>query len=102
MFEHTNRRYLPDGFGRFAGEAPGGDNSAARERYRRFALAAVRHLPPKRRAVVELYYFESLRLDEIAQRLGISKSTASRRLCAARRALRELAGLCREAGLLPS
>lgn len=79
-----------------------GDNSAARSRYKRFVGNAVRYLPPKQREVLRLYFFEGLRMEQIAQRLGVSKSTVSRRLSAARRTLRDLAQLCERSGFLPS
>ncbi|MEM1485435.1 sigma-70 family RNA polymerase sigma factor [Oscillospiraceae bacterium PP1C4] len=78
------------------------DNSHARARYRRFLANAIRYLPPKQREVIPLYFLDGLKMAEIAQQLGVSKSTVSRRLAAARHTLRELAALCEKSGLFPS
>ena len=102
MFEKTDRRYRLESFERLRAPENGTDNAAALARYRRFLQNAVVFLPPRQRQAVELYYGQGMTLAQIAQTLGVHKSTASRRLCAARRALRELAALCQRSGLFPS
>lgn len=84
-----------------AGERP--DNSSRRARYARFARSAVLQLPPRQRVVVELYFSVTPNgrppsLSEIAATLGLSNSTVSRRLVAARRTLREFSKVCEGAG----
>ncbi|WP_341423398.1 RNA polymerase sigma factor [Anaerotruncus rubiinfantis] len=78
-----------------------GDNTPARERYRRFAANAIRFLPPGQREAVRLYYLEGIKMPEAAKILGVSRSTVSRRLAAARKTLRELARFCTDSGFLP-
>jgi RNA polymerase sigma-70 factor (ECF subfamily) len=50
--------------------------------------AAVRSLPPQQRAVVALFYYEDLSVDEVAGVLGCSVSTVKVHLHRARQALR--------------
>ena len=78
------------------------DNAPARARYARFLRSAVRHLPPRQRQVVALYFFGGRSIPAIALELGVHPSTVSRRLAAARRTLRAQAEICSEAGLFPS
>uniref|UniRef100_UPI00258BE34A sigma-70 region 4 domain-containing protein n=1 Tax=uncultured Anaerotruncus sp. TaxID=905011 RepID=UPI00258BE34A len=56
------------------------DNAPARARYARFLRSAVRHLPPKQRQVVALYFFGGRNIPAIALELGVHPSTVSRRL----------------------
>ena len=77
----------------------GGDNSAVRARYARFARSAVRCLPKRQRSVVELYFFKGKSRSATARQLGIHPSTVSRRLAAARRTMQDMAAVCMDAGL---
>ena len=54
------------------------DNAPARARYARFLRSAVRHLPPKQRQVVALYFFGGRNIPAIALELGVHPSTVSR------------------------
>lgn len=49
---------------------------------------ALRALPPKQRVVVHLYYYEEMRVDEIAEALGVRPDAVKMRLSRARAALR--------------
>ena len=51
---------------------------------------AVCALPPERRAAVVLFYYEDMRVDEIARVLGIPRGTVKSRLNRARRQLKEM------------
>ena len=57
---------------------------------------AVRALPPERRAAVVLFYYEDMRVDEIAKALGVPQGTVKSRLSRARRQLKEM--LCEKEG----
>lgn len=63
------------------------EDAYARERYQegfRAALAAaLAALPAAQRELLELHFLDGLKLDEIAQRQGVNKSTISRRIAAA-------------------
>jgi len=58
--------------------------------------ALVARLPEKERQVVEGYYFESMTLEEVGARIGLSKSWVSR---VHQSALARLVQLCRDSGL---
>lgn len=51
---------------------------------------AVCALPPERRAVVALFYYEGLPVDEIARVLGVPPGTVKSRLSRARAQLKEM------------
>ena len=53
-----------------------------------FLTVEVMRLPQKYREAVLLYYYEAMTTDEIAQALGVAKSTVSARLEQGRQALR--------------
>ena len=53
-------------------------------------------LPPERRAVVVLFYYEDMPVDEIAKALGVPKGTVKSRLSRARKQLKEM--LCDKEG----
>lgn len=57
---------------------------------------AVCALPAERRTVVVLFYYEGLRVDEIARLLGAPQGTVKSRLSRARKQLKEM--LCDEEG----
>ena len=57
---------------------------------------AVCVLPPERRAVVVLFYYEDMRVDEIARALGVPQGTVKSRLSRARKQLKEM--LCDKEG----
>lgn len=57
---------------------------------------AVCALPPERRAAVVLFYYEGMRVDEIAGALGVPRGTVKSRLSRARKQLKEM--LCDEEG----
>ncbi len=54
-----------------------------------FLTVEVMRLPQKYREAVLLYYYEAMTTDEIAQALGVAKSTVSARLEQGRQALRK-------------
>ena len=51
---------------------------------------AVSALPSERRAAVVLFYYEDMRVDEIARCLGVPRGTVKSRLSRARRQLKEM------------
>ena len=53
-------------------------------------------LPPERRAAVVLFYYEDMRVDEIARALGVPQGTVKSRLSRARKQLKEM--LCDKEG----
>ena len=55
---------------------------------------AVCTLPPERRAVVTLFYYEDMPVEQIAKCLGVPQGTVKSRLSRARKQLREM--LCEE------
>ena len=55
---------------------------------------AVRTLPPERRTVVVLFYYEDMPVEQIAKCLGVPQGTVKSRLSRARKQLREM--LCEE------
>lgn len=71
----------------------GQTNRREREEYRRFLYRAIKtQLTHRQTQVMLLYYFEGKNITEIAQELGLNKSTVSRTL---RRSLNRLADLAR-------
>ena len=57
---------------------------------------AVCALPPERRVAVALFYYEGLRVDEIARLLRVPQGTVKSRLSRARKQLKEM--LCDKEG----
>lgn len=53
-------------------------------------LGAILHLPRKDREIILMYYYEDMKLAEIAEATGVSAATVCRRLDRARRQLKEL------------
>ena len=71
----------------------GQTNRREREEYRRFLYRAIKtQLTHRQTPVMLLYYFEGKNITEIAQELGLNKSTVSRTL---RRSLNRLTDLAR-------
>ena len=71
----------------------GQTNRREREEYRRFLYRAIKtQLTHRQTQVMLLYYFEGKKITEIAQELGLNKSTVSRTL---RRSLNRLTDLAR-------
>lgn len=71
----------------------GQTNRREREEYRRFLYHAIKtQLTHRQTQVMLLYYFEGKNITEIAQELGLNKSTVSRTL---RRSLNRLTDLAR-------
>lgn len=71
----------------------GQTNRREREEYRRFLYRAIKtQLTYRQTQVMLLYYFEGKNITEIAQELGLNKSTVSRTL---RRSLNRLTDLAR-------
>lgn len=71
----------------------GQTNRREREEYRRFLYRAIKtQLTHRQIQVMLLYYFEGKNITEIAQELGLNKSTVSRTL---RRSLNRLTDLAR-------
>lgn len=71
----------------------GQTNRREREEYRRFLYRAIKtQLTHRQTQVMLLYYFEGKNITEIAQKLGLNKSTVSRTL---RRSLNRLTDLAR-------
>ena len=71
----------------------GQTNRREREEYRRFLYRAIKtQLTHRQTQVMLLYYFEGKNITEIAQELGLNKSTVSRPL---RRSLNRLPDLAR-------
>ena len=64
-----------------SGEEPGADSALGEE---------ILRLPRKYREVILLYYYEDMKLAEIAKALGVSAMTVSRRIAKARTLLRDL------------
>ena len=65
-----------------------GTNDEALERLRKNLTAVIRdELTPKQQEVLQLYYFEGLRMKDIAERLKVNRSTVSRNLMRAQRKL---------------
>jgi RNA polymerase sigma-70 factor (ECF subfamily) len=65
------------------------DDAESRERARLLA-EAIRQLKPKFKEVLDLYYYQELSRDEVAQKLGISPRRVSERLNYAQKLLRKL------------
>ena len=71
----------------------GQTNRREREEYRRFLYRAIKtQLTHRQTQVMLLYYFEGKNITEIAQELGLNKSTVSRTL---RRSVNRLTDLAR-------
>lgn len=71
----------------------GQTNRSEREEYRRFLYRAIKtQLTHRQTQVMLLYYFDGKNITEIAQELGLNKSTISRTL---RRSLNRLTDLAR-------
>lgn len=64
-----------------------GDNSERLGRMRRRLPDAMAELTPRQRQMIQLQYAEKLTVTQIAQRLGVNKSTVSRCLHRARQTL---------------
>jgi len=64
-----------------------GDNSERLGRMRRRLPDAIAELTPRQRQMIQLQYGENLTVTQIAQRLGVNKSTVSRCLRRARQTL---------------
>lgn len=64
-----------------------GDNSERLGRMRRRLPDAMAELTPRQRQMIQLQYAEKLTVTQIAQRLGVNKSTVSRCLRRARQTL---------------
>ena len=67
----------------------GPSQALARHEQQRLLLAALRRLPLDDQLAVELYYWEELAMEDVAQVLGATKSAAINRIHRARAALRE-------------
>lgn len=81
--------HYPDLMSCFQGQT----NRREREEYRRFLYRAIKtQLTHRQTQVMLLYYFEGKNITEIAQKLGLNKSTVSRTL---RRSLNRLTDLAR-------
>lgn len=81
--------HYPDLMSCFQGQT----NRREREEYRRFLYRAIKtQLTHRQTQVMLLYYFEGKNITEIAQELGLNKSTISRTL---RRSLNRLTDLAR-------
>ena len=81
--------HYPDLMSCFQGQT----NRREREEYRRFLYRAIKtQLTHRQTQVMLLYYFEGKNITEIAQELGLNKSTVSRTL---RRSLNRLTDLAR-------
>ncbi|MEW5900206.1 MAG: sigma-70 family RNA polymerase sigma factor [Acidobacteriota bacterium] len=65
------------------------DDAESRERARLLA-EAIQQLKPKFKEVLDLYYYQELSRDEVAQRLGISPRRVSERINYAQKLLRKL------------
>jgi len=65
------------------------DNAESRERAQ-FLAQAIQQLKPKFKEVLNLYYYQELTRDEVAERLGISPRRVSERLNYAQRLLRKM------------
>ena len=67
------------------------DNSANRERMKKMLVKAMKTaLTDRQMSCLSMYYFDELKTREIAEILGLSQSTVSRHLTAARKNLQKL------------
>ena len=67
------------------------DNGRRRQRLlHNLTKAVAEELTPRQREMLHLYYYEQLKMVQIAARLGVNKSTVSRTLCRARRRLHHI------------
>ena len=70
----------------------GSDNRPERERMKKIMYRAIRHgLTDRQRVCVMKYYLEGMQMKDIAAELGLSKSTVSRHITAAKLKLRKVA-----------
>lgn len=100
MFEQRRTVQLRQDFSQLSSmPVSANDNSRQREKYRKFLSAAIKSLPPHQRDSIRLYYLEGKKQQEIAELLGVERSTVSRRLKAARQSLQKLAALFTDAGI---
>ncbi len=100
MFEQRRTVQLRQDFSQLSSlTVSANDNSRQREKYRKFLSAAIKSLPPRQRDSIRLYYLEGKKQQEIAELLGVERSTVSRRLKAARESLQKLAALFTDAGI---
>jgi RNA polymerase sigma-70 factor (ECF subfamily) len=78
---------------------PGPSTIAAKQHEHRLMLEALRRLPIQQQILLELYYWERLKHDELAEMMGISTSAMRSRVAKARERLAaELAKLADEPG----
>ena len=65
------------------------DNDEAIERLKRnLRIARREELTPRQRQVLQLYFEQEMTMEQVAQRLGITKSTVSRTIARAKSRLR--------------
>lgn len=70
----------------------GSTNRPERERMKKILSRAIRHgLTERQRVCVVKYYLEGMQMKDIARELGLSKSTVSRHISAAKLKLRKVA-----------
>ena len=68
-----------------------GDNSLRRQRLlHNLPRALEEELTPRQREMLHLYYYERMNMRQIADRLGVNKSTVSRTLCRAKHRLQRI------------
>lgn len=79
-----------DWISNLAGAFPAPDHKAEEEETLKMVREVVAELPPLHRAVVVLFYMESLSIDEVAQVLDLPVGTVKSRLHYARGRLREM------------
>jgi RNA polymerase sigma-70 factor (family 1) len=78
----------------------GADHLALYNQYYKIALDAIDRLPPRKKEIFNLSLEEDLTLDEIAERLNLTKSTVKQHLYAAAAAVREY--LLRHGNITPA
>ena len=70
----------------------GASNRPERERMRRILMRAIRHgMTDRQRDCMMMYYLEGCKMQDIADVLGLSRSTVSRHIAAATLKLRKVA-----------
>jgi RNA polymerase sigma-70 factor (ECF subfamily) len=94
LYDHLRRRMRDAA--RFAPEATsleetglGPSQELARHEQQRLLLTALRRIPLDDQIALELYYFEELSMEGVAQALGVGKSAAISRVHRARELVRE-------------
>ncbi|HLU69098.1 MAG TPA: RNA polymerase sigma factor [Kofleriaceae bacterium] len=98
LYEHIRRRVRdaraePDfHVSSLADLAPGVATLASRRAEQRVLGLALQNIPLDLQILIELYYWEELRLEELAQMLGVPEGTVKSRLHRARTLLREAMG----------